>query len=358
MDKVFARRISPSERRLLHWMKRQMTNAVNQRHARIILLSLGHVRNREIAERVGCSPQWVRRVIHRFNAAGIEGIEWYPWLHVTYQPRRFLSEVVEQICAIALSPPQQLIGMTQWSLAKLREYLIQQQIVSDISLEWLRVLLRRHRIRWRRTKTWKDSKDPQFWEKFQRLQALYATRPPDGRRICIDEFGPLNLQPHHGRCWTGPGKGINRLRATYKRTAGVRHFLAAYDLESDRLFGVFTTRKTWREFLDFLKVVRRRYDPHEVLYVVLDNYSPHIKQEVLEWAASHNIRFYYTPTDASWLNRIEAEFTALKKFTLENSDYRTHEELQHAIKSYLDWRNGKRSIAITSWETHTQTHAA
>ena len=258
MDKVFARRISPSERRLLRWMKRQMTNAVNQRHAAIILLSSGRVCNREIAERVGCSPQWVRKVIHRFNDGGIEGIEWYPWLHVTYQPRRFLSEVVEQICAIALAPPQQLIGMTQWSLAKLREYLIQQQIVTDISLEWLRVILRRHHIRWRRTKTWKESNDPRFWEKFQRLQALYASRPSDGRRICIDEFGPLNLQPHHGRCWTGPGKGVSRLRATYKRSAGVRHFLAAYDLERDRLFGVFTKRKTWTDFLSFLKVVRRR----------------------------------------------------------------------------------------------------
>jgi transposase len=358
MDKVFVRRISPPERRVLQWMKRQMSNAVNQRHARIILLSCGRVRNREIAERVGCSPQWVRKIIHRFNEGGIEAIEWYPWLHVSSQPRKFLSEILEEIGAIALSPPQQLIDMCQWSLSKLRSYLIAQQIISDISIEWLRTILHRLRIRWRRTKTWKESQDPDFREKYKRLRTLYAARPYGGRRICVDEFGPLNLQPRHGGCWAGPGKRVGRLRATYHRTGGIRHFFAAYDLETDRLYGVFKSRKTWCDFLDFLKIIRRRYRSREVLHIVLDNYKPHIKREVLDWAASHGIRFYYTPTNASWLNRIECEFTEMKKFSLENSDYRTHEEQQRAIQTYLDWRNGKRNIAVAPWTSTYMGHAA
>jgi transposase len=358
MDTVFSRRISPPERRVLHWMKRQMANAVNQRHARIILLSSGRVCNREIAERVGCSAQWVRKIIHRFNEDGIEGIEWYPWLHVTSRPRKFMNQVVEQIGAIALSPAQQLIGMTQWSLSKLRSYLIAQQIVADISIEWLRTILRRLRVRWRRTKTWKESQDPEFPAKYERLRALYAAKPHGGRRICVDEFGPLNLQPRHGHCWTGRGKRVERVRATYHRTGGVRHFFAAYDLETDRLYGEFMNSKTWRDFLSFLKIVRRRYSSREVLHIVLDNYKPHIKQEVLEWAAAHNIRFYFTPTNASWLNRIECEFTEMKKFSLDNSDFRTHEEQQTAIRSYLDWRNGKRGIAVSPWESTNTTSAA
>ena len=62
-----------------------------------------------------------------------------------------------------MSPPKQLIGMSVWSLAKLRDYLIEQKIVASISLEWLRQILRQRRIRWRHTKTWKESSDPQFW---------------------------------------------------------------------------------------------------------------------------------------------------------------------------------------------------
>ncbi len=76
-----------------------------------------------------------------------------------------MAEVVEQICKVALSPPQKLIGMSVWSLEKLRQYLQEQKIVGSISLEWLRQVLRRHKIRWRHTKTWKDSNDPRFWPK-------------------------------------------------------------------------------------------------------------------------------------------------------------------------------------------------
>jgi transposase len=72
MDRIKARRPQPRERELLQRMKRQLSTAVNSRHARIMLLSSGGVGNREIAERVGCTPVWVRQIIHRFNAGGID----------------------------------------------------------------------------------------------------------------------------------------------------------------------------------------------------------------------------------------------------------------------------------------------
>jgi hypothetical protein len=59
-----------------------------------------------------------------------------------------------------------------------------------------------------------------------------------------------------------------------------------------------------------------------------------------------------TPTQGSWLNRIECHFAALKKFALENSDYRTHEAQQEAIGSYLDWRNGHRDLSLQSWKAY------
>lgn len=353
MDIVRVRRVAPPERRKLHRMKRQLTNQVNCSHARIILLSSGGVANGEIAHCVGRTPQWVRIIIHRFNRGGIWAVEWYPFWQVRSNPRKFRADVVEQIAEVALSSPKALIGMTQWSLSKLRDYLVSQQIVAAISLDWLRTLLLRFGIRWRHTKTWKESTDPQFWSKYRRIRRLYRHRPAGGRRICVDEFGPLNLQPRHGQCFAKKNKKhVERHRATYNRKGGVRHFLAAYDLENGRLFGQFTKRKTWVEFLTFLKWIRRRYRSGETLHIVLDNYGSHLKEEVLTWAKTHNVKFYLTPTNASWLNRIESQFTALKKFALQNSDYRTHEEQQEAIESYLAWRNGHREIAIESWRSH------
>lgn len=353
MDKIRARKLRPFERRKLHSMKRQLANQVNSRHARIILASTGGMTNRQIAILADCTPQWVREIIHRFNSNGIEGIQWYPYFQIRGGPRKFLAEVVEQIAQVALSPPRVLIGMNQWSLAKLREYLVEQKIIPAISLEWLRQLLRSRGIRWRHTKTWKESTDPEFWPKYRRIRRLYRKRPVGGRRLCVDEFGPLNLQPHHGMCLARDGK-VDRLRATYHRDGGVRHFLAAYDLESDRLFGQFVAKKDWRGFLSFLKWLRGRYRRSETLHIVLDNYGTHLTTEVLAWAASHNVRLYFTPTNASWLNRIECQFTALKKFALNNSDFRSHEEQQQAIERYLAWRNRRRPITQVHWRKYQQ----
>jgi len=346
MDRVRARRLASGERRTLQQMKRQLGNQVNSRHARIVLLSTGGVRNREIARLCDCSPQWVRIIIHRFNAQGLDGITWYPFYQDrTGQPRKFFADVIERIVEVVLSPPRQLIGMNEWSLPKLRAYLIEQGIVDAISVEHLRTLLRSRRVRWRRTKTWKESRDPDFDRKYRAIRRLYRRPPQGGRVICVDEFGPLNLQPRHGTCHVRDGK-VKRHRATYNRNFGVRHFLAYYDLKTDRLYGYVTERKRTPDFLRFLKWVRRRYPLRQRLHIVLDNYKTHLSDDVRRWARRRNVRLYFTPTNASWLNRIECHFAALKKFALNNSDHRSHEQQEAAIHSYLTWRNRQRNITI------------
>jgi transposase len=77
--------------------------------------------------------------------------------------------------------------------------------------------------------------------------------------------------------------------------------------------------------------------------------------EVLSYAATHKIKLYWTPTNASWLNRIECHFTAMKKFALDDTDYRNHEEQQGAIDHYLSWRNGTREISLENWKSYLRS---
>jgi transposase len=358
MDKVAARTLRPWEGKRLHHMKRQLSNAVNCRHARIVLLSRGNVGNREIAQRVGCSPQWVRRILHRFNDGGIDTITWYPYYCSRAGPSKFMADVLEQIAEVALSPAKELIGMSVWSVPKLRDYLVAQKIVPSISIERLRQILRQRKIRWRHTKTWKESTDPDFWPKYRRLRRLYkGGRPPGGRRISLDEFGPLNLLPRHGMHYARTGH-VDRLRATYSRKGGVRHMYGAYDLERDTLVGRFVQHKNRRTFLSFLKWLRAQYRRTEVLHIVLDNATFHDRPEILAYAAAHYIRFYFTPTSASWLNRIESHLAALKRFTLDNTDYRSHPQMQAAIHKYLGWRNRTRPISSQRWTAYRSHRSA
>src|SRR3989442_15340159 len=78
-DTVKVRPLRPYEKSKLRRLKRQKRNTVNSRNARIIMLAVGHRPNRVVAEMVGCSIQWVRQILHRFNDHGIDGITWYPW---------------------------------------------------------------------------------------------------------------------------------------------------------------------------------------------------------------------------------------------------------------------------------------
>ena len=73
--------------------------------------------------------------------------------------------------------------------------------------------------------------------------------------------------------------------------------------------------------------------------MVLDNFSPHHKEDLRDWVAEHDIEFVYLPTYASWLNLIECQFTALRRFTLNGTDYASHAEQDAAIHAYLRWHN-------------------
>src|SRR5215831_19125782 len=106
-----------------------------------------------------------------------------------------------------------------------------------------------------------------------------------------------------------PGRAPRRRRrATYTRTAGVRHLFAAYELGEDRLFGHIKPRKNRARFLEFCRYLRSLYPPDVRIAIICDNFSPHLAtrkdKRVGQWAAANNAEIAYTPTNASWLNRI------------------------------------------------------
>jgi hypothetical protein len=58
-----------------------------------------------------------------------------------------------------------------------------------------------------------------------------------------------------------------------------------------------------------------------------------------EFFAGHNMEAVYLPTNASWLNAIESEFTALHAATIKNSDDASYLTRRRRIYRYLRWRN-------------------
>jgi transposase len=127
-------------------------------------------------------------------------------------------------------------------------------------------------------------------------------------------------------------------RPTPAHTAS-RHLLSAYDLGRDRLYGHVKRRKSRVEFLAFCRYLRSLYPPTTRLHFVLDNFSPHLGEKVRAWAHTNNVELAYTPFYASWLNRIEAQFQALRYFCIAGTDHPDHATQARLIRRYIAWRN-------------------
>lgn len=323
----------------------------------MVLLSAQGMDVARIAEVTFTSPDRVRDVIHNFNVDGFTSL--YP-KYKGGRPRTFTLPERREIKKIAKSRPvEQGLPFSTWSLVKLADFLVAEGVVDDISHEGLRILLREEGVTFQRMKTWKTSRDPDYAVKKARVEHLYAIAdgevlPEPGEPeivFCLDEFGPLNLQPHPGRQWAERGgkhkdpdrEPRPRRRATYTRPHGVRHLFAAYDLGKDQLYGHIKHSKNRSKFLEFCRYLRSLHPADRRIAIICDNFSPHLTtkrcRRVADWAAGNNVEIAYTPTNSSWLNRIEAQFTALRYFALDGTDHSTHKAQGSMIRRYIIWRN-------------------
>jgi transposase len=114
-------------------------------------------------------------------------------------------------------------------------------------------------------------------------------------------------------------------------------------LSNDRLYGHIKLKKGRTQFLEFCRYLRTLHPPHVRIAIVLDNFSPHLStkkdQRVSEWAETNNVELAYTPFYGSWLNRIEAQFQALRYFALDGTDHPSHAEQARMIRRYIRWHN-------------------
>lgn len=153
--------------------------------------------------------------------------------------------------------------------------------------------------------------------------------------------------PRPGRQWAERGGRHKdpdrdprpRMLATYNRDDGVRYLFAAYNLIGDRLFGHIKPRRKRTQFLEFCRYLRSLHPAETRIAIICDNFSPHLTtkkdRRVGDWAAANNVEIAYTPTNSSWLNRIEPQFTALRYCT----DHPNHRVQASMIRRYIAWRN-------------------
>jgi transposase len=139
--------------------------------ARIVALSWDGLGVPAIAAEVGCHENTVRRWLHRFNAAGIDGLGNQPGAG---RKRRITEAERSRIIALARSlPPGQLArdaagelsadderGPAQWTLDTLSQ--AARACGIRVGRSQVRRILLAEKVRWRRTRSWAASTDPEF----------------------------------------------------------------------------------------------------------------------------------------------------------------------------------------------------
>ncbi len=211
-----------------------------------------------IARPVAADEDTVRDVVHAFNEKGLAALD-PRW--AGGRPRLISDEDTEFIIATASTRPEKLgLPFTHWSLRKLAGYLAGNPARPvTIGRERLRQILHARQVSFQRTRTWKESADPDKDAKLDRIEHVTSTFPD--RCFAFDQFGPLSIRPCHGTCWALKKKPA-RLPATYHRTHGIRYFHGCYSLGDDH-----------DHTLSALKSIRAARPDGAPIYVIADNLS-------------------------------------------------------------------------------------
>jgi len=179
--------------------ERTLRKLANARHApasliqraRIITASWDGASVPELAERLGCHPKTVYKWLHRFNDAhGLDGLADLPRVGL---PRRLTETERGRIIALARSAPpgrlhqggEGLLAPDQpeapahWTLDALAQAAQAEGI--RVGRSQVRRILLAERVRWRRTRSWATSTDPDFVPKGRRSSPATPPRPPKQR---------------------------------------------------------------------------------------------------------------------------------------------------------------------------------
>src|SRR3954454_9506321 len=153
----------------------------------MIVLSWSALRTRAIAAQLECHPQTVREGIHRFNAAGIDGLGDRPGagrkLRLTEAERSWI------ISLVATDPPGRLIRGAggeleatdeekgpHWTLDALTAAAREQHGIS-VGRSQVRRILKAEGVRWPNVHPWGESHDPEFVPKGRKSSRSTPSHP-------------------------------------------------------------------------------------------------------------------------------------------------------------------------------------
>ena len=323
--------------------------------ARILLYKADGMTFQQIADKLAISTATVRLCISKFQKGGLDAA-----LFDVQRPGR-PSEITDDAKAwmihIACQRPTEL-GYAQelWTLTSLHKY-IQKHAeeagyprLSTVTKPYIQKFLKEQDMKPFKIEYYYEKRDPDFESKMHEILLVYKQIKmqfnkngvliiPDDYKLTIavsynensdiqtisNTAPDLRPTPEHGEVYRD---------AEYKRL-GTLSLLAGIDLLTGEANPLVNETPNHSDFIEFLKILDKKYPSQDTIRIILDNHSTHTSKETrrfLDTMPKGCFKFVFTPKHGSWLNVIKSFFSKMTRQMLRGIRVNTKQELE--LKAY------------------------
>ncbi len=354
---IYVRALSPAEQAGIEAGLRS-SNAFTLRRSQVLLASSREQRPAEIARNLGCAAQTVRNAIHAFEQRGLACLKQESSRPKTVQAQ-FDQAKCEALRALLHQSPRTFSKVTScWTLELAAEVCCEQGLtMSRVSIETIRLALKRLGVGWQRAKHWITSPDPAYARKKQRRDALIALAQRYGWEVgYLDEVWWSRVSQPNLHSWSEKNKPLRIQELMVDKNDPDPKALACYgmlEVSSGRMHLRFVSgRPVSQVTTDFLEWLCEQVQAQgkSVLVLIWDNASWHVSKQVKTWLRQHNqtvlheahtgktgVRIIpcWLPTKSPWLNRIEPKWVHGKRAIVEPARLLTAQELRDRVCDYF-----------------------
>ena len=327
--------------------------------ARILLYKADGVSFDDIAARLNISKRTVRLCISKFNTGGLDAALFDA--KRSGRPAEVSDDAKAWIINLACQRPADL-GYSQelWTLAKLHKHIQQhaQQAgfprLTTITKAYVQKLLQDNQIKPFKIKYYCEKRDPDFESKMHEVLVVYKQVEmqfdekgniivPDDYRLTItvsyDEKPGIQAIANTSKDLRPTGDNGEVYRDYEYKRLGTVSLLAGIDLLTGEAIPLVRDTHKSSDFIDFLKILDKKYPSQDTIRIILDNHSAHTSKETKRFLATmpkERFEFVFTPKHGSWLNMIEGFFGKMTKQMLRGIRVNSKQELVDRIYQYFD----------------------
>ena len=327
--------------------------------ARILLYKAVGVSFDDIAARLNISKRTVRLCISKFNTGGLDAALFDA--KRSGRPAEVSDDAKAWIINLACQRPADL-GYSQelWTLAKLHKHIQQhaQQAgfprLTTITKAYVQKLLQDNQIKPFKIKYYCEKRDPDFESKMHEVLVVYKQVEmqfdengniivPDDYKLTItvsyDEKPGIQAIANTSKDLRPTGDNGEVYRDYEYKRLGTVSLLAGIDLLTGEAIPLVRDTHKSSDFIDFLKILDKKYPSQDTIRIILDNHSAHTSKETKRFLATmpkDRFAFVFTPKHGSWLNMIEGFFGKMTKQMLRGIRVNSKQELVDRIYQYFD----------------------